>query len=270
MLAKGIRRGFTLIELLVVIAIIAILAAILFPVFAQAREAARKSTCQSNLKQIGSAIAMYVQDYDETFPTSPLPNNGTLYINPPDSTVTPPAANSPRYQVWSQLIQPYVKNWKIFRCPSAGNQIDIYAVGTFSYTELFSYTFNGYLTNYSLAGVLAPAKNIQVWEGIGNVAMKNASQCNPALTNLNVYRTFTPGGSTSAYYNFGYIPNQRTNVTFHAGGLNYLYSDGHVKWVRSGGHYDSTPFAAVNADGTWATYWVTGGSYLYLFRPDVQ
>ncbi|MEP6756569.1 MAG: DUF1559 domain-containing protein, partial [Chthonomonadales bacterium] len=68
MLMKNVRRGFTLIELLVVIAIIAILAAILFPVFAKAREAARKATCLSNLKQIGLATLMYVQDYDEQFP----------------------------------------------------------------------------------------------------------------------------------------------------------------------------------------------------------
>src|SRR5256885_5437199 len=68
------RRAFTLIELLIVIAIIAILAAILFPVFAQAREKARQATCQSNLKQIGSAFAMYVQDYDECFPNTGVPD----------------------------------------------------------------------------------------------------------------------------------------------------------------------------------------------------
>ena len=67
--AQCSRRGFTLIELLVVIAIIAILAAILFPVFAQAREAARKSTCLSNEKQIGMGVLMYIQDYDERIPT---------------------------------------------------------------------------------------------------------------------------------------------------------------------------------------------------------
>ena len=94
-----IRSGFTLIELLVVIAIIAILAAILFPVFAQAREAARKSTCQSNLKQIGSGIMMYVQDYDERFPTVR-------------------GANVNAFADWRGLIFPYTKNVQIFLCPS--------------------------------------------------------------------------------------------------------------------------------------------------------
>jgi prepilin-type N-terminal cleavage/methylation domain-containing protein/prepilin-type processing-associated H-X9-DG protein len=93
------RNGFTLIELLVVIAIIAILAAILFPVFAQAREAARKSTCQSNLKQIGSGIMMYVQDYDERFPTVR-------------------SANTAAFADWRGSIFPYTKNTAIFLCPS--------------------------------------------------------------------------------------------------------------------------------------------------------
>lgn len=85
-------RGFTLIELLVVIAIIAILAAILFPVFAQARDAARKASCTSNLKQIGLAILMYNQDYDETYPFAAF--------NPPGQTLI----------MWYDLVEPYVKS----------------------------------------------------------------------------------------------------------------------------------------------------------------
>ena len=101
------RSAFTLIELLVVIAIIAILAAILFPVFAQAREKARGISCLSNLKQAGLAYAMYTQDYDET---TPLQN----------SPVTARDANN--YFVvsggyWYNLIQPYVKNWQLMVCP---------------------------------------------------------------------------------------------------------------------------------------------------------
>lgn len=95
------RRGFTLIELLVVIAIIAILAAILFPVFARARDAARKTTCTSNLKQIGTAILMYAQDYDETLV--------------PASTGT---CQQPDSFGWGDLIQPYAKNTGLLFCPS--------------------------------------------------------------------------------------------------------------------------------------------------------
>jgi len=96
------RRGFTLIELLVVIAIIAILAAILFPVFAQAREKARAASCLSNVKQIGLAIMQYQQDYDETYPGA--------FKDAPGGARTR----------WSQLIMPYTKNYGIFRCPSQG------------------------------------------------------------------------------------------------------------------------------------------------------
>ncbi len=94
------RRGFTLIELLVVIAIIAILAAILVPVFARAREKARQSSCSSNLKQIGLAIMMYAQDYDECYPI-----RYTLPLNSP---------------LWQDLVQPYTKNTQLFICPSKG------------------------------------------------------------------------------------------------------------------------------------------------------
>src|SRR5436853_560395 len=83
------RRAFTLIELLVVIAIIAILAAILFPVFAQAREKARQASCLSNMRQIGTAITMYAQDYDETYPLGRTTNTPVVY--------------------WFQMVEPYVK-----------------------------------------------------------------------------------------------------------------------------------------------------------------
>ena len=93
------RRGFTLIELLVVIAIIAILAAILFPVFAKAREKARQSSCLSNVKQLALAVMSYTQDYDEMLPAS------YKY-------------NSPGATYWSETILPYIKNSQIFKCPS--------------------------------------------------------------------------------------------------------------------------------------------------------
>jgi len=105
----GARRGFTLIELLVVIAIIAILAAILFPVFARAREAARASSCKSNLKQIGLAIAMYAQDHDSRLAWSV---NGSNWVSP---IVTTPLANA---SYWAVFYEPYAKNRDIWNCPS--------------------------------------------------------------------------------------------------------------------------------------------------------
>ncbi|RYX86741.1 DUF1559 domain-containing protein [bacterium] len=93
------RSAFTLIELLVVIAIIAILAAILFPVFARARENARKTSCLSNEKQIGIGVMQYLQDYDEKYPVQ-------------DESQTPP-------YLWFSPVQPYIKSTQVFRCPSA-------------------------------------------------------------------------------------------------------------------------------------------------------
>ena len=102
---QRIRRGFTLIELLVVIAIIAILAAILFPVFAQARESARKTSCTSNMKQLGTAIMMYAQDYDELI----VPNHAPYQVT---------ICGTTRWMEWWYLTQPYIKNNGILTCPS--------------------------------------------------------------------------------------------------------------------------------------------------------
>jgi prepilin-type N-terminal cleavage/methylation domain-containing protein len=102
------RTAFTLIELLVVIAIIAILAAILFPVFAQAREKARQSTCLSNFKQIGLGTMMYLQDWDETYPSN------RLYQYPGGGE----CEGKGRLVTWKHATQPYVKNVDIYRCPS--------------------------------------------------------------------------------------------------------------------------------------------------------
>src|SRR5437016_4173697 len=98
--ATRLARGFTLIELLVVIAIIAILAAILFPVFAQARESARTISCASNLKQMGYAFRMYSQDYDENFPVRRVCDASQCYAS------------------WKHMTLPYVKNADVYRCPT--------------------------------------------------------------------------------------------------------------------------------------------------------
>ena len=146
------RSGFTLIELLVVIAIIAILAAILFPVFAKAREKARQASCLSNVKQIALGFMQYAQDYDER--------------------------NCPSYAGavgWPMLLQPYVKNTQIFKCPSAPGLIDGWIVNTNTIdtswqagtaTSPISYTFNSRLSNSSLGQLTAPAETIQIADGV--------------------------------------------------------------------------------------------------------
>ena len=138
------RKGFTLIELLVVIAIIAILAAILFPVFAKAREKARQTSCLSNIKEIGLAILMYAQDYDETFPWCVV--GGGSYP-------------------WVAVISPYVKNDQIFACPSDSNT----AAGRCSY--VYNLELNGYSLSVIHPRILAeieyPVNVLMVLDTIG-------------------------------------------------------------------------------------------------------
>jgi prepilin-type N-terminal cleavage/methylation domain-containing protein/prepilin-type processing-associated H-X9-DG protein len=155
------KRAFTLIELLVVIAIIAILAAILFPVFARAREKARQTSCLSNMKQMGTASMMYVQDYDERFPLS--------YYQ------TVNAAGQPCYFTFLAAVEPYVKNRQIYQCPSEPKAMDIDAgfrslgvpggeCGAFTWA---SYNFNYALTNIgaAIASIEFPAETALASDG---------------------------------------------------------------------------------------------------------
>jgi prepilin-type N-terminal cleavage/methylation domain-containing protein/prepilin-type processing-associated H-X9-DG protein len=145
------RRGFTLIELLVVIAIIAILAAILFPVFARAREKARQASCSSNFKQIGIALMMYTQDYDEKFPNE--------YY---DASAPHPWewCNTGQYTNYQDYLTPYIKNQQVWRCPST--QLSAEACTG----------YNHYLQTVALAGVQSPSSVLvtldTVWEWFYN------------------------------------------------------------------------------------------------------
>ena len=121
-------KGFTLIELLVVIAIIAILAAILFPVFAKAREKARQSSCQSNLKQVGLAVQQYMSDYDQTTP---------WYVNGPNWSWGADLATTQNNTYWGLFYAPYAKNQQIWTCPSSdvGHKTNCDAFGLSIYVE---------------------------------------------------------------------------------------------------------------------------------------
>src|SRR5579862_3835532 len=115
------RRAFTLIELLVVIAIIAILSAILFPVFAQAKEQAKKTACLSNTKQMALGLYIYTNDSDDIFPQNDYEQDPVGFMN--GISYNPQNPNGTYQITWTYLIQPYIKNWNIFVCPSDSNVI---------------------------------------------------------------------------------------------------------------------------------------------------
>jgi prepilin-type N-terminal cleavage/methylation domain-containing protein/prepilin-type processing-associated H-X9-DG protein len=195
------RRGFTLIELLVVIAIIAILAAILFPVFAKAREKARQTSCLSNLKQLGLGVRMYAQDYDERNMADSL-GPGVAYTTPSGQVLTN------NYMLWMFSIYPYVKNLQIFNCPSRSGTA---FVG--QYTTDTAYGWNSYLNLRSDGTVSLPA------ECLALVEVKQPGT-NPYRI---IWRTatkdydLTNGGSVDPRHNDG---------------LNAAFCDGHAKWVK--------------------------------------
>ena len=154
-IARKGKSGFTLIELLVVIAIIAILAAILFPVFAQAREKARSISCLSNTKQMGLAFMMYAQDNDELFPS--------VGYDAPDPRIVPPDPTKLVRFPWSDAIQPYSKNRQVIQCPNQLNK------GNADSFDSDNHRYAGYamallLSNASIATMTRPADTFLVGE----------------------------------------------------------------------------------------------------------
>jgi len=211
------KRAFTLIELLVVIAIIAILAAILFPVFARARENARKAACMSNQKQIGLAAMMYVQDYDEHYPMMQF----TTALR------------------WYNVLQPYAKSKQVFVCPTSGP-----AGSTTSY-------------GWNISGRWHGTANGMTWVGNGfgytptqpdtpdhSVGLSLAAITEPSTTIMLTDPTSNGYGSNGVaavgYLTKDYMPvlhgGQAYNtppVTDFSGGGNYLFADGHVKFLQA-------------------------------------
>ncbi|RYX83328.1 DUF1559 domain-containing protein [bacterium] len=233
------KKAFTLIELLVVIAIIAILAAILFPVFARARENARRASCQSNLKQIGIGILQYVQDYDERYPAG-----GTFYYaNLGGVNVA---------QTWDLTIQPYLKSYQIVTCPSDTMTPEV-LLPTLGNVRR-SYAYANYIRavpgsggatpavnspGRPIAAMPAPSLTVLLGERIGLTA--------DGLTRLQAdswsrFSTFDHVRVLASDQNKNFYENNSTttaNVSSGAGGRhlgtsNFLYADGHVKAVKIG------------------------------------
>ncbi|MGD9498584.1 MAG: prepilin-type N-terminal cleavage/methylation domain-containing protein [Armatimonadota bacterium] len=197
-MAQPIRRGFTLIELLVVIAIIAILAAILFPVFARAREKAQQSSCLSNVKQWSTAWQMYAQDYDETFGGAYHYNVGYYYV----------------------VLDPYVKNASLRYCPSDKYQSPGYGCNWRGW---------GYYIGHPTRGMRAspPAYN-PIYDGCPISLIEHPSEL--VIMGDSYYKTST----SQANYIYVEYYDDAANYGRHNGGNNFAFADGHAKWVSCG------------------------------------
>lgn len=239
------RRAFTLIELLVVIAIIAILAAILFPVFAAAREKARESACVSNLKQIGLGFLQYCNDYDEKTPDC-------VYAGGEVGGFT---ATPTKYgQSLGFLLSPYVKAPQVWRCPSdpmsAPAQVwtpSMAATCCYGGYSNVSYTYNVYfmelsdLANGAAASDAAPAPLlVSQMQTPANDAIIFDSWGNTSQTSLGWLIDGMPqaigriAGSTLFTNNGGLANGNQIGATGHLNGGNAAYADGHVKWYSTG------------------------------------
>ncbi len=244
------RSAFTLIELLVVIAIIAILAAILFPVFAQAREKARATSCLSNEKEITLGLLMYVQDYDETL--CPCTNGNGV-------------AGAP-YMVWDQMVTPYIKSQQIFKCPDWLCDPIVWPSGTTA--RALSYGMNYRMAQFStvtrddapilwfgtvpLAILREPATTYYICDNafVTNPTAMPVHQEDPTKWTLNTGGVPVAGGN-GGWNAWGYVrfpqdpPDQGylsccydgdswRPAPIHNGGTNTTFADGHAKWQQTG------------------------------------
>lgn len=194
-----------MIELLVVIAIIAILAAILFPVFSRAREQARKTACLSNLRQMGTALIMYLQDWDETYP---IPRMG-----PTTCPVTCNTWAAPHY-TWRYIIQPYIKNADVFVCPSHVNYVQHDGEG-YHFDIWGTYGMNSAFCGGAkrMSDIYSPSDVILIGESAG--------------TNHDPYCHASHGNNLNNFF------GGHGCYLYHSDGTeNFIFADGHVKTMK--------------------------------------
>lgn len=286
------RRAFTLIELLVVIAIIAILAAILFPVFATAKEKARQTSCLSNQRNWGSAFQLYISDHDERWPLA-FSVTGTTYrwnfnhAVPFNWRSDQGAQYAEEMKVhWSNATQQYLTNYGIYECPSGpeSRATILYPPSTTGpRPRPVAYTYNGLLHQFNGAGIVAPSELMVLWEGRGKTNWLGLALSSPTLQCTQpttdplpcILRPFnTPVGAM-----FG-----TSNITMwiHNRGINATFADSHAKWRRVGAqtigasfpgscvgpHTDwrVDPFTSYIDTGVPFCYWFDG-FHAWLFRP---
>ncbi len=202
------RRAFTLVEILIVLFVVGVLAALLFPTFARARENARRSSCQSNLKQIGLGILQYVRDYDETFPLAYADSDGSGAYNPYLDNG------------WMQILQPYIKSTAVFQCPSEDkNYFPPLRATDYWYSAPVSQTDN-------MNVVAKPSQTVMCGDGVGMPAAFVATHGAIAYK----------GDAPSLKYNRDiWDIGEKTEGKGgrrHLSGLNLLFCDGHVKWYK--------------------------------------
>jgi prepilin-type N-terminal cleavage/methylation domain-containing protein/prepilin-type processing-associated H-X9-DG protein len=241
-------RAFTLIELLVVIAIIAILAAILFPVFAQAKEAAKRTVCLSNTKEIGTGLLMYLNDYDDMTPT--------VWATPVASNPLAPPTNQTIVDVY-QLLQPYIKNLDVFYCPDRTDSLPTCSFSTFpgfagypkTPQKCVGYGYNWGFIPEAGAGLFQNEEITQDNVYSFQPGVQATLADNPAglavfgdTTNASAYK-MSAFASILDENVLGFSPSVQHNSTLRHGGMfNIMFFDGHAKNVPfKGGTLPQTP-----------------------------
>ena len=216
------KKGFTLIELLVVIAIIAILAAILFPVFAKAREKARQTSCASNEKQIGLALAQYVQDYDERWPAVMRQDvNGFTY--------------------WQAAVQPYIKSSGVFRCPSISDPGRVPSNGVSNFDTSYAGNDNGISCAAPPWSVATNNNGSGLFGSVSSPGVSEADISSPSSTIAVLEQQGGPASDIIVFDGACSWSGSRVAAP-HTTLANYLFADSHVKAMKA----NATKTATVN------------------------